>query len=208
MVKKEDFMYFALDKLEFKTKEDLYENLYLRAFINSYQRIGKTSILEKKIRDKFVYDFEWVNPLTKDLIQQQLLILTWERWLNVSEQEKRRADISFSISGIEFIIECKRLKCADSGYLDNGIKRFIDLKYAKNDTHGGMIGFVIDGDIKKIVNNLKSKVKDFHFSPGFENLLKKSCLAWEPSFQSRHDRRDDSCIHLYHLFFDFIPHEQ
>jgi hypothetical protein len=207
LVKKEEFMYFALDKLEFKTKEDLYENLYLRAFINSYQRIGKTSILEEKIRDKFVYDFEWENPLTKDLIQQQILILTWERWLNVSEKEKRRADISFSISGIEFIIECKRLKYADSSYLDYGVKRFVELKYAKNDTHGGMIGFVIGGDIKNIVNHLKSKVKDFHFSPGFENLLMKSCLAWEPSFQSRHDRKDNTCVHLYHLFFDFIPNK-
>ena len=205
MVKRKEFMEFALDKLGFKTKEDLYENLYLRAFIDSYRRIGKASILEEKIRDRFVYDLEWKNPLTKDLIQQQVLILTWERWLNVSEEEKSRADISFSISGFEFIIECKRLKYADSRYLDYGVKRFVELKYAKNDTHGGMIGFVIDGDIKKIVNNLKPKVKDFHLSPGFENLLKKSCVTWEHSFQSRHDRNDNSRIHLYHLFFDFIP---
>ena len=201
-------MDFALDKLGFKTKEDLYENLYLRAFIDSYRRIGKASILEEKIRDRFVYDFEWKNPLIKDLIQQQILILTWERWLNVSEEEKSRADISFSISGFEFIIECKRLKYADSRYLDYGVKRFVELKYAKNDTHGGMIGFIIDGDIRKIVNNLKSKIKDFNFSPGFENLLKKSYLTWEHSFQSRHDRRDNTFIHLYHLFFDFIPHER
>jgi len=208
LVKRKEFMEFALDKLGFKTKEDLYENLYLRAFIDSYRRIGKASILEEKIRDRFVYDFEWKNPLIKDLIQQQILILTWERWLNVSEEEKSRADISFSISGFEFIIECKRLKYADSRYLDYGVKRFVELKYAKNDTHGGMIGFVIDGDIRNIVNNLKSKIKDFNFSPGFENLLKKSYLTWEHSFQSRHDRRDNTCIHLYHLFFDFIPHER
>lgn len=205
MAKREEFMYFALDKLGFKTKEELYENLYLRAFIDSYRRIGKDSILEEKIRDKFVYDFEWKNPLTKDLIQQQILILTWERWLNAAEEEKSRADISFSISGFEFIIECKRLKYADYRYLDDGVKRFVRLKYAKNDTHGGMIGLVIGGDIEKIVNNLKPKVKGFHFSPGFENLLKKSCLTWEHSFQSVHDRSDNTCIHLYHLFFDFKP---
>ncbi len=202
---KEQFITFALDKLGFKTKEDLFENLYLTAFIDTYRRIGKASILEEKIRDEFVYDFEWENPLTKDLIQQQILILTWERWLNVSKEEKTRADISFSISGFEFIIECKRLKCADSRYVNGGIKRFVELKYAKNDSHAGMIGFVIGGRIKPIVNNLKPTVKAFHFSPGFENLLEKRCLSWEHSFQSKHTRINDTRIHLYHLFFNFIP---
>jgi len=205
LAKREEFMYFALDKLGFKTKEDLYENLYLRAFIDTYRRIGKTSVLEEEIRDRFVFDFERVNPLTRDLIQQQILIVTWERWLNVSEEEKSRADISLSISGFEFIIECKRLKFADSKYLNDGIKRFVRLKYARGDTCAGMIGFVIAGDIKKVVENLKSGVKDFHFSPGFEYLLRKGCLDWEYSFQSKHTRSNNTPIHLYHLFFDFIP---
>ena len=140
MADREQFMSFWLDKLGFKSKKDLYENLYLKAFIDSYHRIGKDSILEEKIRDRFVFDLERENPLTKDWIQQQILFLNWERWINVSEEEKSRADISFSISGCE-------------------------------------------------------------------NLLKKSCSDWEYSFQSRHDRSDNTCIHLYHLFFDFIPHE-
>jgi hypothetical protein len=68
-----------------------------------------------------------------------------------------------------------------------------------------MIGFVINGEIKPIVAALKTKVNGFHFSPGFENLLKKRCSDWEYSFQSRHDRSNNTQIHLYHLFFDFIP---
>lgn len=205
MPEKEKFMNFALDQLGYKTKEDFIEKRYLRAFIDSYRRIGKTSILEEEIRDKFVFDFERVNPLTKDLIQKQILILTWERWLNVSEEERRRADICFSISGLEFIIECKRLKCADSKYLNDGVERFVRLKYGKDDTHAGMIGFVIGGDIEKIAANLKSKVGDFYFSPGFEYLLGKRCLDWEHSFQSCHNRGKNTHIFLYHMFFDFVP---
>lgn len=205
MVDKEQYVPFWLDKLEFKSKEDLFENLYLKAFIDSYHRIKKDSLLEEKIRDRFVFDLERENPLTKNLIQQQILFLNWERWQNVSEEERSRADISFSISGFEFIIECKRLKYADVSYLDGGIKRFVELKYAKNDSHAGMIGFVINGEIKPIVAALKAKVNEFHFSPGFENLLKKRCSDWEYSFQSRHDRSNNTDIHLYHLFFDFIP---
>lgn len=197
-------MYFALDKLGYKSKEDLIENLYLKAFVDSYRRIGRTSILEEKIRDQFVYDFEWKNPLTKNLIQQQILILTWERWLNVSEEEKRRADICFSISGLEFIIECKRLKSADAKYLSAGVKRFVELKYAKNDTHAGMVGFVTGGETGKIVNTLRKKVEGFCFSPGYEHLLNEPCSAWRDSFQSRHDRVNRTSIHLYHLFFEFF----
>jgi hypothetical protein len=208
--KKEEFMHSALHTLRYKTKEDLYENLYLRAFINTYQRIGKTPGLEEEIRDRFVFDLEWENPLTKDLIQQQILILTWERWLYNPGKEKSRADISFSISGFEFIMECKRLKFADSKYLNDGIERFVRLrfvrlKYAGRDTCAGMIGFVVGGDIKKIAAHLKTKVKDFYFSPGFEYLLRKRCLDWEHSFQSKHERNNNTRIHLYHLFFDFIP---
>lgn len=205
-IERKDFMYFALDKLGYKSKEDLIENLFLGAFVDSYRRIGRTSVLEEKIRDQFVYDFEWENPLTKDLIQQQILILTWERWMTVSEEEKRRADISFSISGLEFIIECKRLKSGDSGYLNGGVKRFVELKYAKNDTHAGMVGFVIGGETDKIVDRLRKKVEGFYFSPGYEYLLNEPCSAWRESFQSRHDRLDDTSIHLYHLFFEFFYH--
>ncbi len=97
------------------------------------------------------------------------------------------------------------MKYADINYVDGGVKRFVELKYAKNDTHAGMIGFVIDGDIDKIVTNLKPKIEGFCFSQGYETLLKKRCLAWKESFQSRHRRNDKTTIHLYHLFFNFIP---
>jgi len=201
-------MNFALDKLGYKSKQDLFKNLYLKALIDSYRRIGRTSTLENPIRDQFVDDLEQINPLTKNLIREQILILNWERWLMDSEGKKSRADISFSISGLEFIIECKRLEYADSKYLDDGVKRFVALKYAKNNTHAGMIGFVISGDVDKITNNLKPKIGHFYFSSGSEKLLDKKCCAWKHSFQSRHNRTDGTAIHLYHLFFDFLPEKQ
>ena len=60
---REQCMSFWLDKLGFKSKEDVYENLYLKAFIDSYRRIGKVSMLEEKIRDRFVFDLERENPI-------------------------------------------------------------------------------------------------------------------------------------------------
>lgn len=202
--RKEKFMTFALANLEFQSKEDLFENLFLAAFIDSYRRIGKPSTLEEKIRDMFIADFEQANPMTGDLIKDKILILNWERWIIAPGDEKTRADISFAISGFEFIIECKRLKFADSKYLDEGIRRFVQLKYAESETSAGMVGFVIGGDIDKIVKNLKPKIKEFHYTTGFEFLLEKNCVNWKHSFQSRHNRDNDVPIHLYHMFFDFI----
>jgi len=200
-------MNLALAQVGYKSKQDFLLNCLLKACIDSYRRIEKTSLLEEKIRDQFIYDFLWKNPVTKDLIQKQLLTLNWERRSINPDKEMSRADISFSFLGLEFIIECKRLKFADSKYLNDGIKRFVDKKYAANDSHAGMIGFIIAGDIDNIVDNLKSKVALFYYSQGSEELLKKKCLSWKYSFQSAHNRNDDTTIYLYHLFFDFIPND-
>ncbi|MCK4762601.1 MAG: hypothetical protein KAW12_10430 [Candidatus Aminicenantes bacterium] len=205
MIRKEQFINFALDTLRYKSKEDLIENLYLEAFVDTYRRINETSLLENEIRDFFIEDFEQVNVLTKNLIQQQILILNWERWINVSSGEKSRADISLSISGFEFIIECKRLKHADIKYVNEGVKRFVELKYAEKDTCAGMVGFVIAGKIVNIIDDLKPKVRDFSFTPGAEHFLQTKCVDWRHSFQSKHKRVNGAGIRLYHLFFDFVP---
>jgi hypothetical protein len=67
LTKKKEFMAFVLPYLGYETKEDLIENLYLKAFIDSYQRIKKTSILEEEIRDRFVKD--WILPTSNILMK-------------------------------------------------------------------------------------------------------------------------------------------
>ncbi len=202
-IKKGQFIVIEELQQKYKTKKQLIENFFLAAFIDSYQRIPKTPCLEEKIRDMFIADFERVNPLTKDLFQLKILFPIREKMINAPMNEQTRADISLIMPGFEFIIECKLLKCADSKYLEKGIKRFVQLKYSQNDTEAGMIGFVIEGDIKRIVDNLRDKVKQFHYASGNESLLEKKCAQWPHSFQSKHDRELTPPIHLYHLFFDF-----
>lgn len=134
MVEVKVLMNLVLAQVGYKSKQDFLLNCLLKACIDSYRRIEKTSLLEEKIRNQFIYDFIWKNPFTKDLIQKQLLTLNWERRLIDTDKEMSRADISFSFLGFEFIIECKRLKYADSKYLNDGIKRFVERKYAANDS--------------------------------------------------------------------------
>ncbi len=202
---RDEIMRFALDKLGYESKQEFIEEVLIRAFIDAYARIGNPVLKEEKIRDRFVYDFENTNPLTGALLQAQLLFLNWERWVSHNKTEKRRVDISFSFCGFDFIIECKRLSYADSKYLTEGTRRFVECEYAKKDSRAGMIGFVISGKIEHIAENLKDKVKTFYFTPGAEHLLDLKCAGWKYSFQSSHQRVEGAPVHLYHLFFDFSP---
>lgn len=52
------------------------------------------------------------------IVKAIVLILTWERWINYSSKAKSKADICFSMSGFEFVIECKRLSSASNTYLE------------------------------------------------------------------------------------------
>jgi hypothetical protein len=190
-----------------KSKQSLFENTYLKALIDSFTRIPKNLKTEEAIRDAFVRDLETANPITSEVIQKQFLFLNWEKWINVSDQEKSRADIVFSVTGFEFVLECKLLKFADKEYIEEGVRRFVELKYAEKDDFAGMIGFIIKGKPHNIVKNLKNKVKDFHLYPESEELLQETVLNHPLSFQSKHLRTNQTPIHLYHIFFDLTETE-
>lgn len=185
-----------------KNKKDMLENVYLRALIDAFSRIPKELRTEEKIRDALLRDLENENPLTKEVIAKKYLFVTLEKWKQISEKEKSRADIVFSTMGLEFVIECKRLKSAETAYIEEGLRRFIELKYAEKDDFAGMLGFIVAGNPEKIVQNLKNKVKDFHPTTDIENWLAKQCADHHLSFQSKHLRNNEKTIHIFHLFFD------
>ncbi|MDX2302190.1 MAG: hypothetical protein NW226_05285 [Microscillaceae bacterium] len=196
---------FILKFLGYKSQEDIVENLYLKSFLDAYDRIKELDFkfLEEKIRDLFIKDFETENEYTQELLKERTIILTWERWYYLEKEEKSRADISFSFSGSDFVLECKKLSFADKKYLEEGIQRFIELKYAEKDNFAGMIGFIVSGNAERIVQNLKRKVKNFYPAPEMEEVIKLKVLEHALSFQSKHLRINDHSVHLYHLFFDF-----
>ena len=176
--------------------------------MDAYQRINKAGALENEIRDRFILDLEKENKLTRDLIQNEILQLDFERPHFISSIEKRRTDIVFFISGFgSFTIECKRLfkeSSKNKEYIDEGLKRFIELEYSEKETYAGMIGFIISGDIITIATNLSKRVKDYFFALNQSNLITKRCADWNYSFQSKHHRINKTKIHMYHLFFEFL----
>lgn len=112
--------------------------------------------------------------------------------------------------GRYFAFECKKLdqKVGKSSlqqeYIDEGLHRFVVGKYAREEDFGGMIGFVIAGEIKKVISDIKERVRGHFFVQEYERLLMTTCVGFSTSFQSRHTRKNNlRNIHIYHLFFDF-----
>lgn len=191
---------------KYRTQKDVIEGLYIKAIIDSYPRIKTIPnihhLSEPKIRNKLVYDLENKNDLLKNWINERIIQLSTEGQI-IKEKDIFKTDIVFFVSGFgNFVIECKKLSSAEQKYISDGIRRFTDLEYAQNDKFAGMMGFVVRRNkLSTILLKLAKKVKAFNFDSAFEYLLQHKCAGWNPSFQSKHIRRNNSMIHIYHLFF-------
>lgn len=201
MNKKNQFIQFGLEMLGYKSKQDLIENLFIRSIYDSYSRINKNIGVENDIRDRFIFDFYHESALLKGLINKNILFVNWERWVFKNEDDLGRTDLSFALSGIEFIVECKRLKSASSHYIDEGLYRFINKDYSENESHAGMMGFVIEGAIKSICSILKEKCKQESFCENNFAISEKNNA--QNSFVTSHFREGTVAINVYHLFFEF-----
>ncbi len=66
---------------------------------------------------------------------------------------------------VYFCLEAKRLNARVSGvqksladeYVKEGMQRFVDGRYSRSVRHGGMLGYVLDGQGQRISNSLKSE---------------------------------------------------
>jgi len=201
--------FFNFGGVNFATasKREIIEKLYLQSIIESYSHIKKTRGLENDIRDRFYWDLKRRNPITKSLIERDILEIIHENWEMVSETEKSRVDLKFFITHHKFEIECKRLfqqPSKNEAYLNDGLVRFINLKYADKNEYAGMIGFVVTGAIDKIQNELTNKILDFHTDNAETN---NQDLNWKNSFVTYHVKEDHNKIKIYHLLFQFTDNE-
>lgn len=196
-----DFVNSNLKNLGYSSKRDLIENLYLKSLIDSYGRISHTIANENDIRDRFMADLYSIPSPLKNWLQFKIIYLDWENWKFTLGLKLVRADISFKITGCEFIIECKRLKSPDHLYFDEGLNRFITHHYSKGDEYAGMIGFVINDKDDHIFKGLSSRVKNYSYVS--TDFTASSFSGIKSSFLSSHTRTDLSIINVYHMLFSF-----
>lgn len=113
---------------------------------------------------------------------------------------------------IFFAVECKRLHVQSSSgfkhlvdkYVDEGLLRFVDSKYCTGLPCGGMVGYVMDGDMKTAFGHVQSEIllkRETLKMKSVRSLLIPSSVLknCSQSADTVHDREDGQFL-LHHLF--------
>ena len=129
-----------------------------------------------------------------------------------------RMDIAFSPpvprEDIYFCLECKRLNVAQNDgsirpytgeYIQHGMFRFVRGQYAKKVRHGGMLAYVLDGNVTKAMDNvsgiIKKKFKELGMTvPGemtVSSIRPDECGLKETHHSRRHSQET---FRIHHIF--------
>jgi len=96
-------------------------------------------------------------------------------------QDQGRMDIAFSPlvprEDVYFSLECKRLNVVNGKrvraysreYVVFGMVRFIRGQYAAMVRHGGMLGYVLDGNVNRAIQNVGGAIQTHHLDLGMES---------------------------------------
>lgn len=118
---------------------------------------------------------------------------------------------------VRFHFECKNLDktqdlvnkyvCYNKGYsvFDGGVYRYFNGKYAQSLNFGGMIGFVLDGEIADLKDKIIKKLNDkFDIEPegNIVFVTDNSIEGNEFTFNSTHRRKNKDFL-IHHLLFVF-----
>lgn len=136
---------------------------------------------------------------------------------DASDSDQGRMDIVFSpmlpTEVVYFCLECKRLNVTRSGstrsyateYVIHGMMRFITGKYASKVQHGGMLGYVLDGNVSGAIRRVSAAVGERCEELGMREpcLVRQSSVRTaDPSAkETRHSRGSNgSPFEIQHLF--------
>jgi len=131
--------------------------------------------------------------------------------------ETGRKDIVFfppaNDEDIYFCLEAKRLNALISGvrrsladeYVKEGMQRFIDGKYSRFVRHGGMLGYVLNGQVARAMRNVETNMRVRAQELGMAvpgGFLPSSVLPDDPSVKETHHSRghDTTLFCIHHLF--------
>lgn len=120
---------------------------------------------------------------------------------------------SVSDEDVYFCLEAKRLNALVSGvrqslaheYVIEGMQRFVDRKYSRRVRHGGMLGYVLDGDVDRAMTNVANVIRLHHGKLGMELPGRMHVSRIRPddahARETQHRRQGESVpFRLHHLF--------
>lgn len=148
--------------------------------------------------------------------------IDWESTeLDEQGNEKGRIDLKFSQGWDErvyFSIECKRLRVHLTNgfrslageYVREGMYRYFSGKYALNLDQGGMLGYVMDGDINNAVQDVAKAIEKRRselYLAKTETLHKSSIIRSLQVKETCHQYGPNGRFVIYHLFLplNFSP---
>jgi hypothetical protein len=114
---------------------------------------------------------------------------------------------------IYFCLEAKRLNALVSGvlrslateYVTQGMQRFVDGKYSRRVHHGGMLGYVLDGNVDKAMENVANAIQTHHQKLGMVppgKMLDSGVRPDDAYIKETHHNRNGevSEFQIHHLF--------
>jgi len=132
-------------------------------------------------------------------------------------QDQGRMDIVFSPmlprEDIYFCLECKRLNVINNGhvrsyateYVTHGMMRFVSGKYSAVGRNGGMLGYVLDGNITQAIENVSRIIQNRHLDLGMQPPGHINTSTVRPGDsrvrETQHKRRHNSDpFQIHHIF--------
>lgn len=132
-------------------------------------------------------------------------------------EDQGRMDIVFDTlvprENIYFCLECKRLNVVNDGqvrsysseYVTHGMLRFIRGKYAPQVRHGGMLGYVLDGNVAQAIYNVSNVIQQRFQELGMETpgqMLPSSVRPEDSNVKETHHSRQHASgkFQIHHIF--------
>ena len=114
---------------------------------------------------------------------------------------------------IYFCLESKRLNVVKDGetrayaseYVTLGMLRFVTGQYSKAVRHGGMVAYVLDGDVARAIANIENNIRRQHAALGMTapgSFLPSTSLKGDARARETHHRRvhETQFFRIHHLF--------
>jgi hypothetical protein len=134
-----------------------------------------------------------------------------------ADQDQGRMDITFSPmvadESIYFCLECKRLNVVNDGrirtyateYVTHGMMRFIRGQYSAQVRHGGMLGYVLDGNTAQATNNVCGAIQNRHTDLGMTppgDMRPSSIRPSDTRMRETHHTRphNNGPFQIHHIF--------
>jgi hypothetical protein len=211
---------FDLKKLDVETwKKCVFH--FILAFYNNHNSADlKIKITREQLKENPRVEILIATYIRKYLRGDPVFSFDFEADGEVTNDEEIEGNYDIVISNtywnpIKFYFECKNLSLDSKKNLineyvfvkykkDGGVYRYFNGKYANHQDFGGMLGFILGGDIATIKNKIVEKLQNpFDISPegDFIRLEDNSIEGNSCTFSSFHNRKS-SVFKLYHILFD------